>query len=75
MKDHIIVVLELYLLLIDWLSFGEARGGRGDRLKLGVQDQGGGRMLDIAGQVEWRILKIGPFSWTLHVCPLGAGSK
>ena len=39
------------------------------RLKLNVQDQGGGRILDVPGQGG--VLKIGQFSWTSYVyCPL-----
>ena len=30
----------------------------GVRLKLDVQGQGGGRILDVAGQVGWGVLKI-----------------
>ena len=44
------------------------RGGRGGggagRLKLGVQGQGGGRILDVDGQGGWGVLKTGQFSWT-----------
>ena len=40
-----ILILGLWFLLIDWLSFGE-----GVRLKLDVQGQGGGLILDIDGQ-------------------------
>ena len=42
-----IVMLGLCFLLIDWLSFEE--GGR-VRLKLGVQCQEGGKILDVDGQ-------------------------
>ena len=43
------------------------RRGRETRLKLDVQGQGGGRILDAAGQEEWRVFKIGQFSWTSYV--------
>ena len=43
----ITVILRLCFLLIDGLSFGE---GRGVRLKLGIQGQGGGRIFDVDGQ-------------------------
>ena len=46
-----IVMLGLCFLLIDWLSFEE---GGGVRLKLDVQCQEGGRILDVDGQgVKW----------------------
>ena len=35
---------------------------RGVRLKLDVQDQGGGRILDVDGQGGWGVLKSGQFS-------------
>ena len=43
--------------------------GRGFRLKLDVQGQGVGRILDVAGQGGWRrgVLKIGQFSCTSYV--------
>ena len=44
---------------------GEARE---TRLKSDDQGQGGGRILDAAGQEEWGFLKIGQFSWTSYVC-------
>ena len=41
------------------------------RLKLDVQGQGGGRILDVDGQEGWGVLKIGQFLWTSYVyCPL-----
>ena len=43
---HMIIILGLCFLLIDWLSFGEGKGP----LKLDVQGQVGGRILDVAGQ-------------------------
>ena len=47
---------------------GEGRGGV--RLKLDVQGQGDGRILDVAGQGGWGVLKIGQFWWTSYVyCP------
>ena len=36
----------------------------GVRLKMDVQSQGGGGILDVDGQVGWAVLKIGQFSWT-----------
>ena len=42
-----IVMFELCFLLINWLSFRE---GAGVGLKLDVQCQGGGRILDLEGQ-------------------------
>ena len=53
-----IVILGLCFLLTDWLSFAE---GEGVCLKFNVQGQGGGRILDVAGQVwmggleNWKI--------------------
>ena len=45
------------------------------RLKLDVQDQGGGRISNVDGQGGWGILKTGQFSWTSYVHhPLG-GNK
>ena len=41
-----IIILGLCFLLTDWLSFGEGRGP----LKLDVQGQVGGKVLDVAGQ-------------------------
>ena len=42
-------------------------GGGGVRLKLNVQGQGGGRILDIDGEGEWGVLKIGNF-YRHHMC-------
>ena len=54
------LILELCFLLIDWLSFGEKGGVR---LKLDVQGQGCGRIVDVNGQGG------GGFeSWTIHGC-------
>ena len=39
----------------------------GVRLKLDDQVQGGGRILDVAGQVGWGVLKIEQFSWASYV--------
>ena len=36
----------------------------GVRLKMDVQRQGGGGLLDVDGEVGWAVLKIGQFSWT-----------
>ena len=36
-------------------------------MKLDVQGQGRGRIFDVDGQVEWKVLKIGQFSGTLYV--------
>ena len=52
--DNIIVVLGLFLVLIDWLSFGEGGrgvwgGGWGVHSKLDVQGQEAGRILDVDG--------------------------
>ena len=41
--------------------------GGGVCLKLEVQDQEGGRTLDVDGQGGWGVLKIGQFSWTSYV--------
>ena len=43
-------------LLIDWLSFGEREEGGRIRLKLDVQGQGGGRILEVDGQGGWGVL-------------------
>ena len=59
-----IVILGLCFPLIDWLSFGEKKGVR---LKLDVQGQEGGRILDVDGQGRLGVLKIGQFSWTSYV--------
>ena len=64
--QHIIVILGLCFLLFDCLSSEEA-GGRGVRLKLNVQGQGGGRILDVDEQMGWGVLKIGQFSWKSYV--------
>ena len=45
--QHIIGILVLCFRLIDWLSFEE--GGEGGCLKMGVQGQEDGRILDVAG--------------------------
>ena len=47
-------------LLIDWLSFGEARGG----VEIGCPRSRGGRILDVDGQGGQGVLKIRQFSWT-----------
>ena len=41
--------------------------GKGVRLELDVQGQGGGRILDVVGQGGWGVLNIGQFSWTSYV--------
>ena len=43
------------------------RSGGGICLKLDVQVQGGGRILDVAEQGGWGALKTGQFSWTSYV--------
>ena len=43
-------------------------GGGGVRLKLEVQSQGNGKILDVDGHVGWGVLKIRQFSWTSYVC-------
>ena len=58
-----IVILGLCFILIDWLSFGVG----GVRLKLDVQGQEGGRILDVDGQGGWGVLKTGKFSWMSYV--------
>ena len=67
------VILGLCILLTDWLSYGE---GGAVCLKLDVQGQGSGSILDIAEQgvcvCVWAgegrgVLKIGQFSWTSYV--------
>ena len=52
------VILGLYFLLIDWLSFGEGEGGRG-AFEIGRPRSSGGRMLDVDGQGVGGVLKIG----------------
>ena len=52
-----IVILGLCCLLIDWLPFENGRWGV--RLKLDVQGQRGGRILDVDGKRGWGVLKIG----------------
>ena len=42
-------------------------GGAGGHLKLDVKGQVGGRILDAAGQGEWRVLKISNFHGR-HMC-------
>ena len=49
------------LLVIIW------KEGGGARLKLNVQGQGGGRILDADGQVGWGVLKIEQLSWTSYM--------
>ena len=44
-----------------------AEKGGGIRLKLDLQDQGVGKILDAVGQGEWRFLKIRQFLWTSYV--------
>ena len=46
------VILGLCFLLTDWLSFRE---GEKVRLKLDVQGQEGGRILDVVGQGGWGV--------------------
>ena len=46
---------------------GKGGGGKGFRLKLDVQGQGGGIILDVDAQEGWGILKIGQFSWMSYV--------
>ena len=43
------------------------RGGGGVRLKLDVQGQGGGRILDVDGQRGWGVLKTEQFLLTSYV--------
>ena len=47
------------------------RGGGGEEgkvhLKLDVQVQGGGSVLDLDGKGGWGVLKIRQFSWTSYV--------
>ena len=50
------------IILTDWLSFEE-----GFRLKLDLQSLGGGRILDVDGQGEWGVMKLGQFSWMPYV--------
>ena len=51
----------------EW-RWGE-RGGWGERgvFEIGRQFQGRGKILDVAGQGGWMVLKIGQFSWASHV--------
>ena len=37
------------------------------RLELDVQGEGGGKILDVDGQEEQGVLKIGQFSWTSYM--------
>ena len=46
---------------------GAGAGGGGDCLKLDVQVQGGGKILDINGQGLREALKIRQFSWASYV--------
>ena len=46
-----------WLVLIDWLI----------RLKLDVQGQASGKILDADGQGGWGVLQIGQFSWMSYV--------
>ena len=41
--------------------------GGGNRLKLDVQGQEGGKILDVDGQGGWGVLIIRQFSWTSYV--------
>ena len=50
---------------LNWLAI-IWRGG-GIRLKLDVQGEGGGRILNVAGKGGLGVLKIGEFSWTSYV--------
>ena len=50
-----------YVFLIDLLSFGKG----GFHLKLDVQGQEGGRIMDVDGQVGWG--RGGPENWTIFM--------
>ena len=47
--------------------------GEGARLKLDVQGQSSGRILDVDGQVGWGVLKIGQFSYVICASSLEEG--
>ena len=53
-----------WIMFFFWLTgyHLEREGEGGVRLKFDVQDQGGGRILDVAVQGGWGVLKIGQFS-------------
>ena len=65
-NSHHWIMFYFNWLVIIWRE-RESGGGRWGCLKLCVQGQGDGRILDIAGQGRWGIWKIGQFSWTSHV--------
>ena len=73
--QHLIVILGLCFLLYHLESGGGGRvgvggeGGWGETgvFEIGRQVQGRGKILDVAGQGGWMVLKIGQFSWTSHV--------
>ena len=50
-----------------WVSHVRGDTHMTSTLKLDVQGQEGGRILDADGQGRWGVLKIGKFSWTSYV--------
>ena len=59
--SHPWIMFSVNWLVIIWSGGGEIC------LKLDVQGQEGGRILDVDGQGGWGVLKIVQFWWTLYV--------
>ena len=60
-SSHPWIMFSVNWLVIIWSGGGEIC------LKLDVQGQEGGRILDVDGQGGWGVLKIVQFWWTLYV--------
>ena len=60
-SSHPWIMFSVNWLVIIWSGGGEVC------LKLDVQGQEGGRILDVDGQGGWSVLKIVQFWWTLYV--------
>ena len=72
-NSHPRIMFRFKRLVIIWRRQWE--GGGGIRLKLEVLGQGSRRVLDLAGQGGWEILKIRQFSWTSYVYRPLRGSR
>ena len=66
---HIIIILGLCFLLLDFclIDLEAGRVGGGGRLKLDVQGQGCERMVEVHRQKRWMVLKIGHIPWMSYV--------
>ena len=60
-NSHPWIMFSFNWLVIIWREGGEVH------LKLDVQGQVGRRILDVDGQGEWEVLKIGQLSWKSYV--------